>query len=92
LRKGVHYTDIQKRVFWNGIRREIYRLGRYDECHDAVKYTDWLKYQECTIRRNQRIEYLIPKYPLIQQGYFAPYKLYNPSTIRTYVGRGTVHP
>ncbi|XP_034472782.1 uncharacterized protein LOC117780379 [Drosophila innubila] len=76
LTRGIHAHPIQERVFWNVLRREIYNFGRYNECHDPVKYTRWLDYHECALRRNQRIEYLIPKYPLYQRGYYANYKIY----------------
>ncbi|XP_017051041.1 uncharacterized protein LOC108094780 [Drosophila ficusphila] len=53
------------RPFFFGLRREIYESANSEQCH-TVNYSDWQQYQECAIRRNQLMEYYIPKYPRIQ--------------------------
>ncbi|XP_046869653.1 uncharacterized protein LOC111519207 isoform X2 [Drosophila willistoni] len=55
----------EHRPLYMQLRREIFESGKSEECH-GKKYDDWRKYQECTIRRNMRMEYMIPKYPLHQ--------------------------
>lgn len=54
------------RHIWNELRFEIYKTGNSEECHEYMKYSKGLEYVECALRRNQRMEYLIPKYPLHQ--------------------------
>jgi len=62
-----HVYSIKKKVrpFFFSLRQQLYEKGDSEQCHNE-SYTDWLEYQECAIRRNQRMEYFIPKYPLHQ--------------------------
>lgn len=55
-----------KKTIWNELRQEIYTAGNSEECHENMKYAKGLEYMECALKRNQRLEYLIPKYPLHQ--------------------------
>jgi len=48
---------------------QLFVQGKSEECHDATKFEKWKDYQECAVRRNQRLEYMIPNYPLQQIGY-----------------------
>ncbi|XP_033153495.1 uncharacterized protein LOC117136617 [Drosophila mauritiana] len=59
-----HVYSIKKKVrpFFFSLRQQLYEKGDSEQCHNE-SYTDWLEYQECAIRRNQRMEYFIPKYP-----------------------------
>ncbi|XP_022225115.2 uncharacterized protein LOC111075901 [Drosophila obscura] len=57
------------RPIWLDLRREIYTMGRSEACHISAM-DDWLLYNNCAILRNMRMEYLIPKYPLHQIGYW----------------------
>ncbi|XP_030569022.1 uncharacterized protein LOC115768552 [Drosophila novamexicana] len=62
------YTDVhQHRPVWTALRRQMFLQGNSDECHlpDMIR---WHDYMDCALRRNQRMEYLIPKYPLHQVG------------------------
>ncbi|EDW71322.1 uncharacterized protein Dvir_GJ16126 [Drosophila virilis] len=62
------YTNAHKhRPIWTGLRRQMYLQGNSDECH-SPKIIRWQDYMDCALRRNQRMEYLIPKYPLHQVG------------------------
>ncbi|XP_062142732.1 uncharacterized protein LOC133850623 [Drosophila sulfurigaster albostrigata] len=75
LKKSVQVQLFNHRAFYDVLRYQIYHYGRSEECHD-VKYSVWSKYMECALFRNMRMDYLIPKYPLHQKGYFANWKLY----------------
>ncbi|KAH8419280.1 hypothetical protein KR222_003823, partial [Zaprionus bogoriensis] len=70
LRRNVYLNPHKELPIWNELRLQIYKQGNSEECH-SLDYIDktGLEYQECAIRRNQRLEYLIPKYPLHQVGY-----------------------
>ncbi|XP_060654991.1 uncharacterized protein LOC132790473 isoform X1 [Drosophila nasuta] len=69
LRRNV-YTEVHKHpTLLDPLRQQIYKEGRSEECHDPEKYSKWKDYQECAMRRNQRMEYYIPKYPLHQIGF-----------------------
>ncbi|XP_022233881.2 uncharacterized protein LOC111082012 isoform X2 [Drosophila obscura] len=57
------------RPIWLDLRREIYTLGRSEACHVSAM-DDWFLYNNCAILRNMRMEYMIPKYPLHQIGYW----------------------
>ncbi|XP_034663238.1 uncharacterized protein LOC117898148 [Drosophila subobscura] len=61
-----HYIDGNKRNHRNillNLRREIYTDGRTESCH-VKELDDWYAYQQCTILRNMRMDYLVPNYPL----------------------------
>ncbi|XP_032592241.2 uncharacterized protein LOC116805288 [Drosophila grimshawi] len=60
---------ISSRNIYMDLRQELYNRGRSEECH-VKKNIQWRDYLECALRRNQRMEYLIPKYPLHQVHYF----------------------
>ncbi|XP_070073030.1 uncharacterized protein [Drosophila takahashii] len=51
-----------KRAIWMGYRRNIFKLGRSEECR-TMNLTEWLPFQECNLRRHQRMEYVLYKYP-----------------------------
>nr|XP_017007717.2 uncharacterized protein LOC108064631 isoform X2 [Drosophila takahashii] len=68
LNRMIHNVSFDHRTIWMDLRRELYVYGRSEECH-TVNYTDWREFQECSLRRNQRMEYMIPQYPLHQIGY-----------------------
>ncbi|EDW81526.2 uncharacterized protein Dwil_GK10974 [Drosophila willistoni] len=53
------------RPIWRNLRKAIYDLGKSEECH-VKELSDWTSYQLCALRRNQRMEYAVPKYPLHQ--------------------------
>ncbi|BFF92161.1 uncharacterized protein DMAD_10283 [Drosophila madeirensis] len=60
------YIDGNKRNHRNillNLRREIYTDGRTESCH-VKELDDWYAYQQCTILRNMRMDYLVPNYPL----------------------------
>ncbi|XP_002138346.2 uncharacterized protein [Drosophila pseudoobscura] len=59
------------RPIWLDFRRELFKMGRSEACHVSAM-DDWLLYNNCAILRNMRMEYLIPKYPLHQYGYYHP--------------------
>ncbi|XP_016948995.2 uncharacterized protein LOC108023858 [Drosophila biarmipes] len=50
------------RPIWLALRRQLFKLARSEECRTS-NLTEWLPYQECALRRNQRMEYMIPQYP-----------------------------
>lgn len=61
-------TRANVRPVWFDLRFYIYTVGRSEECHQ-VEFNTWRSYVMCSLLRNQRMEYLIPKYPLHQVGY-----------------------
>ncbi|EDV55239.2 uncharacterized protein Dere_GG21991 [Drosophila erecta] len=65
LMRHVYSRKKKVRPFFSSLRQQLYEKGHSEQCHNE-SYTDWLEYQECAIRRNQRMEYFIPKYPLHQ--------------------------
>ncbi|KAH8271952.1 hypothetical protein KR044_012399 [Drosophila immigrans] len=69
LKRNVYTEVLKHRPFLDPLRKQLYKQGRSEECHDAIKYAKWQDYQECAMKRNQRMEYYIPKYPLHQLGY-----------------------
>ncbi|XP_023174370.1 uncharacterized protein LOC111601807 [Drosophila hydei] len=52
-------------AFYMQLRRDVYINGKSEMCHDK-KYSKWMDYQQCALRRNQRLESYIPQYPLHQ--------------------------
>ncbi|KAH8367359.1 hypothetical protein KR200_012024 [Drosophila serrata] len=69
LKPRIYNRVFSFRAVWMDLREEIWKEGNSQECHQA-NMTDWWKYINCAIRRNMRMEYLVPKYPLHQQGYY----------------------
>ncbi|KAL7723412.1 hypothetical protein ACLKA6_003667 [Drosophila palustris] len=69
LRRNVYTEEHKHRPFWDNLRQIMFTQGNSEECHDESKYSDWKEYQECALRRNQRLEYMVPKYPAHQIGY-----------------------
>ncbi|XP_020817564.1 uncharacterized protein LOC110191149 [Drosophila serrata] len=69
LRPRIYNRVFSFRAVWMDLREEIWKEGNSQECHQA-NMTDWLKYINCAIRRNMRMDYLVPMYPLHQQGYY----------------------
>ncbi|XP_068156497.1 uncharacterized protein [Drosophila tropicalis] len=68
-RHQYNHTHLHRPI-WLELRRELYKFGKSEECHVA-KLDKWRDYEECALRRNQRMEYMIPKYPLRQIGYYS---------------------
>ncbi|XP_016988073.1 uncharacterized protein LOC108050751 [Drosophila rhopaloa] len=62
LMRHVYSRKKMDRPFFLAMRREIYEKGDSEQCHTAA-FSDWQQYQECAVRRNQRMEYYVPKYP-----------------------------
>ncbi|XP_032593256.1 uncharacterized protein LOC116805441 [Drosophila grimshawi] len=65
IKKWLHHQMYSKAhrniVLLKDLRRSLYKNGNSEECH-TVFYSKFGKYQECAMRRNQRLESLIPKY------------------------------
>ncbi|XP_001988486.2 uncharacterized protein LOC6562719 isoform X2 [Drosophila grimshawi] len=67
--KKMMYDGVRPhRPIWTSLRHQIFSLGNSEECH-TPKFVQWRQYMECALRRHQRLEYLIPKYPLHQMAY-----------------------
>nr|XP_016928131.1 uncharacterized protein LOC108008745 [Drosophila suzukii] len=62
LMRYVYSRKKKVRPFFFALRQQLYERGDSEQCH-KTSFSDWLQYQECAIRRNQRMEYFIPKYP-----------------------------
>ncbi|EDW91468.1 uncharacterized protein LOC6530904 [Drosophila yakuba] len=62
LMRHVYSRKKKVRPFVFSLRQQLYEKGDSEQCHNE-SFSDWLLYQECAIRRNQRMEYFIPKYP-----------------------------
>ncbi|XP_002070540.3 uncharacterized protein LOC6648093 [Drosophila willistoni] len=73
-RHQYNHTHLHRPI-WLELRRELYKFGNSEECHIA-KLDKWRDYEECALRRNQRMEYMIPKYPLRQIGYYSRWSQY----------------
>ncbi|KRF78049.1 uncharacterized protein Dvir_GJ26671 [Drosophila virilis] len=56
------------RPMYFDLRLELFKNGKSEECH-VPSLDKWRQYLECALRRNQRMEYMIPMYPLHQIGY-----------------------
>ncbi|XP_017955888.1 uncharacterized protein LOC108651008 [Drosophila navojoa] len=70
--KVVRWTDRHiyrhkqtSQAFYLKLRRDMYIKGDSEMCHNK-KYNKWMDYQECALKRNQRLEAFIPKYPFQQ--------------------------
>ncbi|EDW13275.1 circumsporozoite protein [Drosophila mojavensis] len=68
LVRKVYSYPIKSRPIWNELRMHIYKSGNSEECHDVAKFKTWREYQECAIRRNMRLDSIIPMYPMHQMG------------------------
>ncbi|XP_034663237.1 nucleolin-like [Drosophila subobscura] len=68
LHKMILNITYHQRPVFTELRRELYDFGKSEMCH-TTDMTDWEKYQLCALMRNQRMEYMIPHYPLHQVGY-----------------------
>ncbi|XP_030245880.1 uncharacterized protein LOC115565055, partial [Drosophila navojoa] len=68
LVRKVYSFPIKSRPIWNELRMHIYQSGNSEECHDMARFKTWREYQECAIRRNMRLDSIIPMYPLHQMG------------------------
>ncbi|EDV97581.1 GH14616 [Drosophila grimshawi] len=66
LDRHIYKHKHKKRVFYMDLRRDVYTKSNSEVCHNKTM-TDWIEYQECSIRRNQRLESFVPKYPLDQR-------------------------
>ncbi|EDW24172.1 GL23530 [Drosophila persimilis] len=60
-------TYTQRPIFVE-LRRELFKFGKSELCHKTTM-VKWKDYQYCALMRNQRMEYMIPHYPLHQIGY-----------------------
>ncbi|XP_033245240.1 uncharacterized protein LOC117185902 isoform X2 [Drosophila miranda] len=60
-------TYTQRPIFVE-LRRELFKFGKSELCHKTTM-DKWKDYQYCALMRNQRMEYMIPHYPLHQIGY-----------------------
>ncbi|XP_032588519.1 uncharacterized protein LOC6573503 isoform X1 [Drosophila mojavensis] len=58
-------TVHSSRPIMNELRRSLFKKGNPEQCH-TVDYSQFRDFQECMLRRHQRLEYYIPKYPLHQ--------------------------
>ncbi|SPP81021.1 uncharacterized protein LOC117583670 [Drosophila guanche] len=68
LHKMILNITYHQRPVFTELRHELYDFGKSELCH-TTEMTDWEKYQTCALIRNQRMEYMIPHYPLHQVGY-----------------------
>ncbi|XP_017840868.1 uncharacterized protein LOC108598666 [Drosophila busckii] len=57
-----HNNELSARPFYIDLRRKIFDDGNSEECH-KLSMTHWKAFQECQLRRNQRMEYNVPQYP-----------------------------
>ncbi|EDW64929.2 uncharacterized protein [Drosophila virilis] len=62
-----YWHQIKHRPIWESLRRQITIQGSSEQCHNTDNYPKFRDFQECQMRRNMRMEYLIPKYPLHQK-------------------------
>lgn len=65
LDRHVHKHEHSNRAFYMELRRDLFIKANSEMCHDK-KYVKWMDYQECSLRRHQRLESYIPQYPLHQ--------------------------
>ncbi|KAI8038877.1 hypothetical protein M5D96_008790 [Drosophila gunungcola] len=65
LYRHVYSKKKKVRPIFFALRRELYDKANSEVCHTAA-FNDWLQYQQCAVRRNMRMEYFIPKYPMQQ--------------------------
>lgn len=64
----INYAQERSRPMYFDLRLELFKNGKSEECH-IPSLGKWRPYLECALRRNQRMEYMIPMYPLHQIGY-----------------------
>ncbi|XP_064550282.1 uncharacterized protein LOC135436574 isoform X2 [Drosophila montana] len=60
-----YYSSHRNRSIWMDLRKTLYTRGNGEECH-TKDHDTFRMFQECMLRRHQRMEYLIPKYPTHQ--------------------------
>ncbi|EDW69901.2 uncharacterized protein [Drosophila virilis] len=65
LDRHVHKHEHSNRAFYMELRHDLFIKANSEMCHDK-KYVKWMDYQECSLRRHQRLESYIPQYPLHQ--------------------------
>ncbi|XP_030387619.1 uncharacterized protein LOC115634173 isoform X2 [Scaptodrosophila lebanonensis] len=65
LGRHVYNKTHSQRPIYLELRREMYELGRSEECHTA-EFNTWKSYIECAVLRNQRMESRVPHYPFHQ--------------------------
>ncbi|XP_032584921.1 uncharacterized protein LOC26528351 isoform X2 [Drosophila mojavensis] len=65
---SAQWTGPEAYNMWFAFRYNLFKNGRSEECH-KVAFNTYRSYLECALMRNQRMEFLIPKYPLHQLGY-----------------------
>ncbi|XP_017123151.1 uncharacterized protein LOC108143341 [Drosophila elegans] len=65
LFRHVYSKKKKVRPIFFALRRELYDKANSEVCHTEA-FSDWLQYQQCAVRRNMRMEYFIPKYPMQQ--------------------------
>lgn len=66
IKREVYKRAHVKRPFYRDLRRQMFDEGNSEECH-TTEYSKFREFQECSIRRNQRMEFNVPKYPMIQK-------------------------
>ncbi|XP_017856788.1 PREDICTED: uncharacterized protein LOC108609579 [Drosophila arizonae] len=65
---SAQWTGPEAYSMWFAFRYNLFKNGRSEECH-KIAFNTYRSYLECALMRNQRMEFLIPKYPLHQLGY-----------------------
>ncbi|TDG44194.1 hypothetical protein AWZ03_009368 [Drosophila navojoa] len=65
---SAQWTGPEAYSMWVAFRYNLFKNGRSEECH-KIAFNTCRSYLECALMRNQRMEFLIPKYPLHQLGY-----------------------
>ncbi|XP_022212653.2 uncharacterized protein LOC111067700 [Drosophila obscura] len=68
LHKMILNITYHQRPIYIELRRELYEFGQSELCH-KLTMKKWQDYQYCALIRNQRMDYMIPHYPLHQIGY-----------------------
>jgi len=58
-------SGIKNRIYFMALRKQLFEQGRSEECHTRNN-SRILPYLQCSLMRNQRMEYMIPMYPLHQ--------------------------
>jgi len=66
IKREIYKRTHKKRPFYRDLRRKMFHSANSEECH-TPSYGTFRNFQECAIRRNQRMEFNVPKYPLHQK-------------------------
>lgn len=65
LKKAAYNSVRDKWPIYKDLRWQIYKDGDSEECH-TPEQTHWRTFMECSLMRNMRMDYLVPRYPLRQ--------------------------